>query len=174
MLRDLGRRVRYLEAEAAEHEEAIRTIMRSWRPDLLQLTGVRPIVAAIVLTAWSHSGRCRDDAAFAMLAGAAPIPGSSGKTVRCRLNRSGDRQLSRALHTVPLCRLQRDARTRAYANAAARPRHNRPRDQALPQALHRPRALPSPRNTKLSRLTRHRSVPLCSSRASVRDGTSRS
>lgn len=115
VLRDLARRVRFLEAEAAEHEKAIRSIVRSWRPDLLDLTGVGPIVAATVLTAWSHPGRCRNDAAFAMLAGAAPIPASSGKTVRYRLNRSGDRQLNRALHTVVLTRLQRDERTRAYA-----------------------------------------------------------
>ncbi|MCM0679222.1 IS110 family transposase [Micromonospora phytophila] len=115
VLRDLARRVRFLEAEAAGHEKAIRAIVRSWRPDLLHLTGVGPIVAATVLTAWSHPGRCRNDAAFAMLAGAAPIPASSGKTVRYRLNRSGDRQLNRALHTVALCRLQRDERTRAYA-----------------------------------------------------------
>jgi transposase len=115
VLRDLARRIRFLEAEAGEHETAIRTIVRSWRPDLLQLTGVGPIVAATVLTAWSHPGRCRNDAAFAMLAGAAPIPASSGKTVRYRLNRSGDRQLNRALHVIALCRLQRDPRTRAYA-----------------------------------------------------------
>ena len=115
VLRDLARRIRFLETEALGHEQAIRTIVRSWRPDLLNLTGVGPIVAATVLTAWSHAGRCRDDAAFAMLAGAAPIPASSGKTVRYRLNRSGDRQLNRALHTVTLCRLQRDPRTRAYA-----------------------------------------------------------
>ena len=116
VLRDLARRIRFLEAEALDHERAIRTLVRSWRPDLLTLTGVGPIVAATVLTAWSHPGRCRDDAAFAMLAGAAPIPASSGKTVRYRLNRSGDRQLNRALHTVVLSRLQRDERTRAYAD----------------------------------------------------------
>ncbi len=73
-------------------------------------------MAATVLTAWSHPGRCRNDAAFAMLAGTAPIPASSGKTVRYRLNRSGDRQLNRAMHTVVLSRLQRDERTRAYAD----------------------------------------------------------
>jgi hypothetical protein len=115
VLRDLARRIRFLEAEAVGHEKAIRAIVRSWRPDLLELDGVGPIVAATALTAWSHPGRCRDDAAFAMLGGAAPIPASSGKTVRYRLNRSGDRQLNRALHTVALCRLQRDPRTRAYA-----------------------------------------------------------
>jgi hypothetical protein len=116
VLHDLARRIRFLEAEALGHEKAIRAIVRSWRPDLLDLTGVGPIVAATVLTAWSHSGRCRSDAAFAMLAGTAPIPASSGKTVRYRLNRSGDRQLNRALHTVTLTRLQRDERTRAYAD----------------------------------------------------------
>ena len=116
VLHDLARRIRSLEAEALDHEKAIRAIVRSWRPDLLQLTGVGPVVAATVLTAWSHPGRCRSDAAFAMLAGTAPIPASSGKTVRYRLNRSGDRQLNRALHTVALTRLQRDERTRAYAD----------------------------------------------------------
>jgi transposase len=116
VLRDLARRVRALEAEAAEHETAIRDLVRSWRPDLLELTGVGPIVAATVLTAWSHPGRCRNDAAFAMLAGAAPIPASSGKTVRYRLNRSGDRQLNRALHTITLSRLRYDSRTRDYAD----------------------------------------------------------
>jgi transposase len=116
VLRDLARRVRFLEAEALDHERAIRALVRSWRPDLLRLTGVGPIVAATVLAAWSHPGRCRDDAAFAMLAGAAPIPASSGKTVRYRLNRAGDRQLNRALHTVTLSRLQHDPRTRAYAD----------------------------------------------------------
>jgi hypothetical protein len=116
VLHDLARRIRFLEAEALDHEKAIRAIVRTWRPDLLELTGVGPIVAATVLTAWSHPGRCRNDAAFAMLAGAAPIPASSGKTVRYRLNRSGDRQLNRALHTVVLSRLQRDERTRAYAD----------------------------------------------------------
>jgi len=116
VLRALARRARHLEAEAAEHETAIRTIVRSWRPDLLTLTGVGPIVAATVLTAWSHPGRCRDDAAFAMLGGAAPIPASSGKTVRYRLNRAGDRQLNRALHTIALTRLRLDERTRAYAD----------------------------------------------------------
>jgi transposase len=115
VLRALARRVAALEAEAAEHERAILAIVRAWRPDLLALTGVGPINAATVLAAWSHPGRCRNDAAFAMLAGAAPIPASSGKTVRYRLNRSGDRQLNRALHNIALCRLRFDPATRAYA-----------------------------------------------------------
>jgi transposase len=115
VLRGLARRIRFLEAEALEHEQAIRALVRSWRPDLLELPGVGPIVAATVLASWSHAGRCRDEAAFAMLAGTAPIPASSGQTVRYRLNRSGDRQLNRALHVITLSRLRHDPATRAYA-----------------------------------------------------------
>lgn len=113
-LRAIARRVRVLRAEANEHEKSIRSIVASWRPDLLALAGVGPIVAATVLAAWSHNGRCRDDAAFAMLAGTAPIPASSGQTVRYRLNRCGDRQLNRAIHTVVLSRVRFDPQTRAY------------------------------------------------------------
>ena len=115
VLRDLARRVQALQAEADTHEKAILAVIRSWRPDLLDQLGVGPIVAAVVLCAWSHAGRCRDDAAFANLAGVAPIPASSGLTTRYRLNRCGDRQLNRALHVIVLCRLRYDPHTRTYA-----------------------------------------------------------
>jgi len=99
-LRAVARRIQLLDTEIAEHTRAITTLVRAWRPDLLSRTGVGPIVAAIVLCAWSHPGRCPSDAAFAMLGGAAPIPASSGQTVRVRLNRSGDRHLNQALHVI--------------------------------------------------------------------------
>jgi transposase len=114
-LRILAHRVQVLERETAEHTRAITTLVRAWRPDLLRRCGVGPIVAATVLCAWSHAGRCHTDAAFAMLGGAAPIPASSGQTVRVRLNRSGDRQLNQALHLIVLTRLRYDPATRAYA-----------------------------------------------------------
>jgi transposase len=72
-LRAVARRIQLLDTEIAEHTRAITTLVRAWRPDLLSRTGVGPIVAAIVLCAWSHPGRCGSDAAFAMLGGAAPI-----------------------------------------------------------------------------------------------------
>lgn len=115
VLRCLARRSQHLTAEADDHERAIRQLVVSWRPDLLEVFGVGPIVAATVLCAWSHPGRCHSEAAFAMLAGVAPIPASSGQTTRHRLNRSGDRQLNRALHTITLNRLRYDDTTRAYA-----------------------------------------------------------
>jgi transposase len=106
-LRSLARRARTLSAEAAVHEKAILAIVRSWRPDLLEQLGVGPIVAATVLCAWSHPGRIHSEAAFAMLAGVAPIPANSGQvTNRHRLNRYGDRQLNRALHTITLSRIR--------------------------------------------------------------------
>jgi transposase len=114
-LRALTRRIQLLDREIADHTRAITTLVRAWRPELLNRTGVGPIVAAIVLCAWSHPGRCRTDAAFAMLGGAAPIPASAGQTVRVRLNRSGDRQLNQALHLIVLTRLRDDPATRAYA-----------------------------------------------------------
>lgn len=115
VLRTLARRISDLDAEARGHERAILGLVRMWRPDLLDQLGIGPIIAATVLCAWSHPGRLRSDAAFAMLAGTAPIPASSGLTNRHRLNRSGDRQLNRAIHTIVLSRLRFDPATRAYA-----------------------------------------------------------
>lgn len=115
VLRTLARRALALKAEAAEHEQEIARIVASIRPDLLDQVGVGPIGAAVILCAWSHPGRIHSEAAFAMLAGTAPIPATSGQTVnRHRLNRSGDRQLNRAIHTIVLTRLRCDERTRAY------------------------------------------------------------
>lgn len=114
VLRALARRVIALQREAHDHEQAMATIVRTWRPDLLELPGVGAIVAAQVLICWSHPGRIRSEAAFAMLSGTAPIPASSGLRTRHRLNRSGDRQLNRALHVIALSRTRYDQRTRDY------------------------------------------------------------
>lgn len=83
-------------------------------PQLPTLTGVGPVVAATVLTAWSHPGRVRTEAAFAAIAGTCPIPASSGNTIRHRLNHGGDRRLNHALHTIVLVRMRLDPATRAY------------------------------------------------------------
>lgn len=114
-LRALAKRYQALHSQARDHQHAILDLVRAWRPDLLDEPGVGPIGAATLLCAWSHPGRCRNEAAFANLAGVAPIPASSGQTTRHRLNRSGDRQLNRALHTIVTCRLRHDPATRAYA-----------------------------------------------------------
>lgn len=115
VLRDIARRALALQQEAAEHEKQIKQIVRDWRADLLDEIGIGPIVAATILCAWSHPGRVRNEAAFAMLAGVAPLPANSGKTIsRYRLNRYGDRQLNRALHTIVLSRQRYDQQTKDY------------------------------------------------------------
>lgn len=113
-MRALARRIRDLRAEAEAHQRRIEQLVNSWRPDLLELVGVGPIVAASALVVWSHPRRIRHDAAFAMLAGVAPLPASSGLTTRHRLNRRGDRHLNSALHIVAIQRQRHDPATRAY------------------------------------------------------------
>jgi transposase len=114
VLRTLARRVQAATAEAAELQTEILAHVRALAPKLLDEPGVGPIVAAQVIITWSHKGHVRSEAAFARLAGVAPVPASSGQTTRQRLSRGGDRQLNRALHTVILHRRLHDPTTKAY------------------------------------------------------------
>jgi transposase len=110
----LARRIRTLSIELASNQKDINKLISQDTPQILELPGVGPIVAAAVLVAWSHPGRVRSDAALAALAGTCPIPASSGNTVRHRLNRGGDRRLNRALTTITIVRMRTDPATRAY------------------------------------------------------------
>jgi transposase len=114
VLRTLARRIEAATSEAEQLEREMLGHVRALAPQLLDEPGIGPIVAADVIVAWSHPDRVRSEAAFARLAGVAPVPASSGKTIRHRLSRGGDRQLNRALHTVVLHRRQHDPTTRAY------------------------------------------------------------
>ena len=114
VLRSLARRIDAVTAEAAELERELLGHVRALAPQLLDEPGVGPIVAAQVIVAWSHRGRLRSEAAFARLAGVAPVPASSGQTTRHRLSRGGDRQLNRALHTIVLHRRHHDPATKDY------------------------------------------------------------
>jgi transposase len=114
-LRSTAQRIQLLAAEAAGLRAELERLVVAIAPWLLELSGVGPISAAQVLVSWSHAGRLRSESAFAALAGANPIPASSGQVTRHRLNRGGDRQLNRALHTIVLARLRDDPSSRAYA-----------------------------------------------------------
>ena len=114
-LKSTAQRIQLLATEAAELGAELDRLVAAIAPWLLELPGVGPISAAQVLVSWSHAGRLHSEAVFAALAGANPIPASSGQVVRHRLNRSSDRQLNRALHTIVLARLRDDPATRAYA-----------------------------------------------------------
>ena len=96
------------------NEKQLRAIVADLHASLLTLHGVGPVSAAQALVTFSHQGRCRNEAAFAMLAGAAPLPASSGLTRRHRLNRGGDRAMNRALHTITMSRWRSCPTTAAY------------------------------------------------------------
>jgi transposase len=113
-LKALARRIQQLTAEERELAREVEQLTRNLAPQLLDQPGIGPLLAAQVVLAWSHHGRIISEAAFARLAGAAPIPASSGQTVRYRLDRSGDRKLNRTLHQIILTRRRTHAPTIAY------------------------------------------------------------
>jgi transposase len=84
-------------------------------PQLVAIKGVGPEVAStLLMTAGDNPQRMHTEAAFAALCGSNPIPASSGKTNRHRLNRTGDRQANAALWRIVIVRLSCDQRTRDY------------------------------------------------------------
>jgi transposase len=135
-LRSTAQRVEALQAEAKDLENEILTLVRQLAPELLDLLGVGPITAAQILVSWSHTGRFRSEAAFASFAGVSPIPASSGLTNRHRINRSGDRQLNRALHTITLIRMRLDPATKTYvARRVAEGKTSRDAQRCLKRAI---------------------------------------
>lgn len=113
-MKDLSGLIRDLTTRADSYERSLKTMVEAMAPGLLARPGVGTLTAAQVLVSWSHSGRVASEAAFASLAGVAPIPASSGQTVRYRLNHGGDRKLNAALHTVVLNRCRYHQATRDY------------------------------------------------------------
>jgi transposase len=111
----VARRITHLDGEIATHDQALTGLIDQAAPQLVAEVGIGPITAAAFYIAWSHPGRCRNEAAYARLAGVSPIPATSGQTQdRHRLNRHGDRQLNKALHQVAVTRLRCHPPTHAY------------------------------------------------------------
>jgi transposase len=114
-LRELARRHQALGAEIDRLDTALAKLAPKVAPALLARRGVGTQVAgALLITAGDNPGRLRSEAAFAMLCGSSPIQASSGKTVRHRLNRGGDRQANNALWVIATCRMACDQRTKDY------------------------------------------------------------
>jgi len=114
-LRSLGRRVLDADAQRADLDTRLRELVERTAPTLLALPGVGVDTAAILLVAaGDNAERIRSEAAWAHLCGVAPVPASSGKTVRYRLNRGGNRQANHALWRIAFTRMSIDARTRDY------------------------------------------------------------
>lgn len=100
----------------ANHRDLQALVAASPAAPLTEVSGIGVLTAATAYVAYSHPGRFRSEAAFANLAGVAPIPASSGNTTRHRLNRGGDRRLNRVLHIAVLVRMTHDPETRDYVN----------------------------------------------------------
>ena len=115
-LRRLARRHQNLTAEIDEIDTELHTLTIQAAPTMLATKGYGVITTAtLLISAGDNPDRLRTEASFAALCGAAPIPASSGKTTRHRLNRGGDRQGNWALHQIALVRLSTDTRTKTYA-----------------------------------------------------------
>jgi transposase len=114
VVQTLARQIEQLTADADQLEREISALVADAAPQLLAQPGVGAISAAQLLVSRGQPGRIRSEAAFAKLAGVAPIPASSGLTTRHRLDRGGDRQLNRALHTIAISRRRHDPESKAY------------------------------------------------------------
>lgn len=116
VLRVLARRVQALCAEIDQHDATLATLVDRANRALTQAKGIGVICAAdLLIAAGDNPDRIRSEAAFAALCGTSPVPASSGKTIRHRLNRGGNRSANRALHRIAVVRLHSDPRTREYA-----------------------------------------------------------
>jgi transposase len=111
----LGRRVVALDEEKQRLDGLLGELVADTAPQLLELHGVGvDTAAALLVAAGDNPDRLRSEAAWAHLCGVAPIPASSGKVTRHRLNRGGDRQANSALWIIVITRMNSDPRTRAY------------------------------------------------------------
>jgi transposase len=114
-LRLLAKRWLMLTAEIKVLDAELEQLTTQFAPHLRERFGVGPLTAAVlVVAAGDNPERLRSEAALAALCGVNPLPASSGKTIRHRLNRGGNRQANNALWTIAMVRMRSEPRTRAY------------------------------------------------------------
>lgn len=114
-LKSLARRYLELHDEIADLDDMITAIVDELAPELVAQGGIgHGSAAQLLLTAGDNPERLTSEASFAALCGVSPIPASSGKVTRHRLNRGGDRAANSALHIIAIVRLRTDTRTQAY------------------------------------------------------------
>jgi transposase len=114
--RSLARRIEQLDSEIADLDEQLKPLVARAAPRTTQLLGISTGHAGqLLVTAGQNIERLHGEGAFAALCGASPIPASSGRTTRHRLNYGGDRDANRTLHMIAVCRLRYCARTQTYA-----------------------------------------------------------
>jgi transposase len=108
------RRINAIEKEQRELFAELTALIQAHAPQLLEQRSIGTVTAAVIIGRTAGAQRFRSEACFARHAGTAPIPANSGKTIRYRLHRGGDRQLNRAIHIIALGRVAWDPETRAY------------------------------------------------------------
>ncbi len=142
-LRSVARRheaLSALSAEIVELDAHLDRLVAQAAPELVSLPGIGTDNAAtLLIVAGDNPQRLRSEASFASLCGVAPIEASSGKVVRHRLNRGGNRDANRALYMICLARMRRDRRTQEYVarRTAGEAWQEQARDHPMPQALRR-------------------------------------
>src|SRR5919112_983095 len=120
-LRALARRWLALDAEIKAHEAHLDALTAACTPTLRAAYGISTGTAAeMLILVGDQPDRIRSEAAFAKLCGACPIPASSGKTLRHRLNRGGNRQANAALYRVVIVRMRSHPPTLAYVRRRTR------------------------------------------------------
>jgi transposase len=114
-LRSTAQRIKALDQEITALDRELEQLVATAAPRTVQLLGISTGHAGqLLVTAGQNIDRIRGESSYSMLCGASPVPASSGKTTRHRLNHGGDRQANRALHLIAVCRLRYCERTRAY------------------------------------------------------------
>ena len=125
-LKSLARRYLELHDEIADLDTMIGAIVDELAPDLVARNSIGHVGAAqLLLTAGDNPDRLRSEASFAALCGVSPVPASSGKTIRHRLNRGGDRHANSALHIIAIGRLRTDPKTKTYVAKRDRRGHSK-------------------------------------------------
>ena len=125
-LKSLARRYLELHDEVADLDVMIKAIVDELAPELVSRTAVGYESAAqLLITAGDNPDRLGSEASFAALCGVSPIPASSGKTQRHRLNRGGDRAANSALHIIAIGRLRLDTTTQAYVSRRVTEGHSK-------------------------------------------------
>jgi len=141
-LKKLARRYLQLAEEISDSDTLLDGLVTDLAPQLIAVTGIGTDTAGqFLLTAGDNPERVHSEPAFAMLCGVAPLPASSGKTQRHRLNRGGDRQANRALHVIATTRKRCDHRTQAYLKKKIAEGHTRREATRSLKTPHRPRGL---------------------------------
>ena len=115
-MRAIARRWLALHEEVQSHDQELDRLAREKAPELMKSHGISTMtVAEMLILVGDNPERIHSEAALAKLCGVCPIPASSGRTNRMRLNRGGNRQANAALYRVAIVRMRDDERTQAYA-----------------------------------------------------------